>query len=488
MAVLVYALVFTALSIYRHEVYSSSRFDLGNMDQAVWNSSEGRILEATNEDGEIASRLKNHADFLLLAYVPLYWIWASPYWLLISQSIIVGLGAIPLYLLCVRFLGGISGREWPAAFISIAYLFNEGIQSANLFDFHPQTMAGTFLLFALFHLLERRLLAFVGAATLAALTKEGIVLIVAMMGLYAVFVQRRPWWGIPIFLLGTGYFLLTVQVIIPFFNSGESSRLVAERYEVLGGSFGGFVGKLLSDPLFVVEYALSEEKVLYLAGLVGLGGVLGLLAPALLLLPVSEIAINLLSARPQMTNIHYHYSAPIIPFMYLATAAGLGRLVRGSLALRERSAAFGRRFSRAVLTGALPMMLALWVLMFNVYMDLSYGPLPISRFGDENPVVMKSLAPERVANVDEAVALIPTGAKVSASNWIGPHLAHRRYLYLFPVIKDADYVVVDLARPSYYTSVNREKGQKVLDRLNEESSGYHLIFARDNVAVYEKTG
>ncbi len=66
----IYFVVFSAFTMNRHEVYSSARFDLGNMDQAVWNTSEGRILEATSEDGENRSRLANHADFLLLLFAP----------------------------------------------------------------------------------------------------------------------------------------------------------------------------------------------------------------------------------------------------------------------------------------------------------------------------------------------------------------------------------------------------------------------------------
>lgn len=62
--VAVYFVVFSALTMYRHEVYSSARSDLGNMDQAVWNTSEGRFLESPNEQGENRSRLANHADFL----------------------------------------------------------------------------------------------------------------------------------------------------------------------------------------------------------------------------------------------------------------------------------------------------------------------------------------------------------------------------------------------------------------------------------------
>lgn len=471
-AAAVYFIVFAAFTMNRHEVYSSARFDLGNMDQAVWNTSEGRILETTSEAGENRSRLANHADFLLIAFAPLYWIAASPHWLLAIQAAAVALGALPLFWIARRFLR----RDWPAALIAAAYLFNPGLQSANTFDFHSQTLAGTFLLFAFHYLLGRRLWPFVFFAVLASFCKEEISLIVAMMGLYMLVVERRPKWGIPVFAAGVGYFLLVMLVVIPAFNDGGASELVSERYGMVGGSMGGVLITALTDPLTVLGQAFTIDKLLYLAHLVGLGGVLGLLSPATLLIPLPEIAINLLSDRAQMTNIHYHYSAPIIPFMYVGCAAGLASIARF---LSKRSVSDD-------LLRLAPVMFAGWVLSMNAYMAFGYGPLPFAGFYKESPVAMQPLPPERVENIDEAVALVPEDAKVSASNWIAPHLAHRTNLYLFPTIKDADYVVVDLARASYFTDVKRGKAQQALQTRLIDNPEYEPIFSEPNVTVFRR--
>jgi uncharacterized membrane protein len=468
--------------MYKHETYASSRFDLGNMDQAVWNSSEGRILEATDEYGEITSRLKNHADFLLLAFVPLYWISPSPHWLLVVQATVVGLGAIPLYWLARRFLG----RDLPAALIAVAYLFNPGLQSANLFDFHAQMMAGTFLLFAFHYLLERRLLPFLAFAVLAALTKEGIVLIVGMMGLYALFAQRRPRWGIPVFLGSTAYFLLTMLVIIPFFNTGGASELVEGRYEAFGGSLGGVVKTTLTDPIFTLSYVLSGDKALYLTFLTGMSWFLGLFAPALLLIPLPELAINLLSDRPQMTNIRYHYSAPILPFIYVAAAAGIHNL----LSFLQRISGWRRTFSplkRPAVQGRIAVFLAAGMLLFAAQMDYEVGPLPVFHSPGNVASVIEPAPQEHLRALDEAVALIPADAKVSASNQVGPHLAHRRHLYLFPLLADAEYVVVDETEPAYDTYINPVLNLQSTRQLRE-SPEYRKVFDRNGVLVFEKVG
>ncbi len=477
---LVYAVLVSFIAVYKHETYASSRFDLGNMDQAVWNSSEGRILEATDERGELTSRLRNHAGFLLLAYVPFYWIAASPHWLLVSQATVVGLGAIPLFWLARRFLE----RDWPAAFIAAAYLFNPGLQAANLFDYHAQMLAGTFLLFAFHYLLERRLWPFVVFAVLASLTKEGIVLIVAMMGLYSLFVERRPRWGVPVFLAGAGYFLLTMLVIIPAFNTGAASGLVEERYAAFGGSIGGVLRTAITDPFFVAAYMLADGKWTYFFQIFGMAGMLGLLAPHLAVIPASEVAINLLSDRPQMTNTYYHYSAPILPFSYVAAAAGIATLVRLLTFSRVRNI-LGRFSPGAYARSKTPLVLALGILLFGVEMDFERGPLPVFHSPSNfRSVIDPAPAAHREA-LDKAVSLVPEDARVSATNNIGPHLAHRRYLYLFPTVSDAEYVVLDETAPGYDTQIepilNLQSTQEI-----RQSGEYEEIFAEEGVVVFRK--
>jgi len=478
---LFYGVFISFVAVYKHEIYASSRFDLGNMDQAVWNSSEGRILEATDERGELTSRLRNHADFLLLAYVPFYWVAASPHWLLVSQAVVVGLGAIPLFWLARRFLK----REWPAALIAVAYLFNPGLQAANLFDYHAQMLAGTFLLFAFHYLLERRLWPFVIFAILASLTKEGIVLIVAMMGLYSLFIERRPRWGVPVFLAGVGYFLLTMLVIIPAFNVGAASGLVEERYAAFGGSIGGVIRTAITDPFFVAAYMLADGKWTYFFQIFGMTGMLGIFAPHLAVIPASEVAINLLSDRPQMTNTYYHYSAPILPFSYVAAAAGIATLIRILTFPRVRRV-LGRFSPGAYARSKIPILLAFGILLFGIEMDFERGPLPVFHSPSNFRSVIDPAPTERVEALDEAVSLIPEEARVSATNNIGPHLAHRRHLYLFPTVSDAEYVILDETAPGYDTQIepilNLQSTQEI-----RRSGEYEEIFAEEGVVVFRKT-
>ena len=55
---------FGSLSILKHERFETQAFDLGNMDQAVWNTAQGRPFHFTNWEGG-QTRLAAHVAALL---------------------------------------------------------------------------------------------------------------------------------------------------------------------------------------------------------------------------------------------------------------------------------------------------------------------------------------------------------------------------------------------------------------------------------------
>jgi len=61
-------------------------------------------------------------------------------------------------------------------------------------------------------------------------------------------------------------------------------------------------------------------------------------------------------------------------------------------------------------------------------------------------------APFDVKKVNKLLKKIPDNAKVSASNVISPHLAQRQFIYFFPTVKDADYIVFSLFDNNYLMS------------------------------------
>lgn len=145
-----YFATFTALSILQHDSFGTSIYDLGNVDQAVWNTLHGRILRFTTQPHMGDIRLSMHIEPILLPISLLYLVYSSPKTLLIVQTLAIALGAWPLYLIARMKLR----NGWPALAFAVAYLLLPALEAANLFEFHAVVLAPVFLLFT-FYFVER---------------------------------------------------------------------------------------------------------------------------------------------------------------------------------------------------------------------------------------------------------------------------------------------------------------------------------------------
>ena len=143
-----YAAGFAALSVARHSAFVTGRFDLGNMVQAVWSTAHGHPLRMTNLHGDQISRLAAHVDPILVLFAPLWWIWPSPNMLLVVQAALIGLGALPIFLLARKHLA--SARVGVG--FALAYLLYPATGWLALNEFHPVALATPLLLFAFWYL------------------------------------------------------------------------------------------------------------------------------------------------------------------------------------------------------------------------------------------------------------------------------------------------------------------------------------------------
>ena len=145
------------------------RFDLGNMVQAVWSTTEGRLLEMTTD--RRASRWPGSArtsiPFLVLL-APLWMVWPSPLALAFAQIAVVSLGALPVFWLGRRHLGS----ERAAGLLALGYLAYPWVATSAVGAIHPVTFAIPFLLFCIWFLDTDRLVPFAVCAVLAMSTGE----------------------------------------------------------------------------------------------------------------------------------------------------------------------------------------------------------------------------------------------------------------------------------------------------------------------------
>ena len=151
LAVLLYAAYFSYLTILRYQAFEARALDMGNLHQAIWNTAHGNWFRMTNQEAGLTSRLSMHVEPILVPIAGIYRIFPGVETLLILQAIVVALGAVPLFALARRLQLG----DWPALAFGVAYLLNPTVQAANWLEFHPVTLAPTFLMAAFYFMVAR---------------------------------------------------------------------------------------------------------------------------------------------------------------------------------------------------------------------------------------------------------------------------------------------------------------------------------------------
>jgi uncharacterized membrane protein len=451
-----------ALAVLQHRAFRTGRYDVGNLVQAVWSTAHGDLLSMTDTQGRQISRLGAHFDPLVAAFAPLWWLWPDASLLLVAQAAAVAAGAPAVFLLAQRHLGS----PWAALGLALAYLLYPPTQWLVLDDFHPVAFATPLLLWGFWFLDSGRLAAFAAVAAVACLSKEQVGLVVAAMGLWYALRPGRRAAGIAIAVAGTAVTVAALAVVARFSPSGTSP--FEGRYAEVGSSPAGVAGTVLTDPVTVVAAATESGDVSFLAQLLLPLLGLPLLAPVALLTAVPELALNVLSSTDTQTSIRFHYTAGAIPGLFAATVFGAAAVLRRLPSARP----------------ALPRLVVVGTLVAGALL----GPLPAWR---HVPLGSGVGARDHVAGgharaAERAVALVPAGAAVSATNTLGAHLSERRRVLGFPVVRDATWVVVDTRRPSYRDqAVGGPRFAASLAALRA-SSRFELVRSDDGILVFRR--
>jgi uncharacterized membrane protein len=456
-AVAAYAAGFSALSVLRHRAFSTGRFDMGNMVQAVWSTAHGHPLQVTGLRGDQLSRLGAHFDPVLAAFAPLWLVWPSPDVLLVAQAAAVALGGLPVYWLARKHLGS----ERAGLGFALAYLAYPPTQWLTLNEFHPVALACPLLLYAIWFLDEGRLLPFAVFAAVAATTKEEVALVVAGLGIWYALAHHRRAAGAAIAVAGVAVSLVAIEVVIPHFNRAGTSGFFT-RYSEVGSTPGGIVHTALTDPAKLVTTAFTGRGLGYLARLVLPLGGLVVLAPLMLIAALPELAVNLLSAATTQTSIRFHYTAGLIPILVAAAVFGAKRVPTN-------------------------VPVATLIVLLCVAANYLLGPVPVWRWLPGGSQVQAHAAEvsrhDRIAA--QALKLIPPHAVVSASNSLGAHLSARRRILSFPYLQDAQWVAADETSPGYADRLAPLPTAVQLSWLRRNPE-WRLVFERDGILIFHR--
>lgn len=392
-----YIAVFSFLTIRNHNNFGTFGFDLGVFDQGVW------LLSHFKDPFITVRGLHLFADrlsFILILFAPLYRIWDDVRVLLILQTIILATGAIPVYLIAKERLKS----TVLSLSLAASFLLYPALQWLNSDQFHPESVATTCLLFAFYYALRTRYLAFAIFTLLAMLTGQNIAFVIGAMGLYVAATKNRKV-GFSVSSLALIWLVVGVKVGIPHFSGMEFQ---AQNYARSGLAMAEVINNFLINPGDALSVVFQQKKLVYLMQLLAPVIFLPLASVGTFLVALPDLFANLASQHGYVDSIRYHYSAAIIPFIFISSIFAIERL-----ALSQRG----------LLT------LAGVIIAVSLIANYTLSPSPVSQNFNQSYWNIRS---SHKKTIEAALSLIPKDAPVSAVYYMVPHLSHREKIYEFP--------------------------------------------------------
>lgn len=462
--VLGYIVVISATAIIKYQRYQMG-FDLALIQQAIWNTLQGRPFETLAYDFT-DNLLGTDSFFVLLIFAPLYAVWPDPAALLIGQTIVVGSSAIAVYLLGVDVLK----QRWAALLVAAVYLAYLPVLNGNLYEIRERVLAMAFELWILLCIHRRRFVPMLLPMALALACRLDTTIGVALLGCYALLLRWSPQrdvlgraqperialhYGLTLIAAAVAWNLFVTRIMVPSFTD-RPGYLFALHYEHLGSTPAEIVATVLLHPLAMLRIVLTTERLWYLFGMFLPLAFLPLLSWRTLLFAAPLYALNLLSNRPAQWDVYHHYQGQIVPWMVLGAIFGL--------ALLERRRLFGRHTLLVCLT----LMLAGTALSHALF-----GSQPVS-------LLKRWRATAREAQLNALVARVPDGVAVAAGNRMAPHLEPRRGLFLVP--GDAFHYVAEPFGKAEYAIVDLDWADERADALTAvEAGGWCVVAATRDI-------
>ncbi len=441
--------------------------DLYIFENSFWNTLRGRIFWNFYEFG---NHLGVHFSPGLFLLLPFYAVFQSPLTLICLQSIAVASSVIPLYLLGRRMLGD----SRAALLVSCAYVVYAPTFGAAFSGFHETLFVPLFLfLMFLGHEKSNQRLYWFSLFMILA-WKETMGLPILFWGVALVFQKDTRRKGYATMLAGGLWLLWTFFILMPMLRGMPVSQSMMQyRFpEDIGHSPSEIVRNLFTNPGVFIRHISTMGKMSYLIKIAAPLLFLPLGSPAALLPVLPQLGENLLTARPDGINLMKHYTAPMIPFVFLALLRTLA-LIRGYAGQTKRAP--GKiliTVCALVLAGAFA-----GLLLSEVFPHV----IPGRRDANEK---LHYLSPAELSDVREMAVQIPADADLAVSGHLAKHFARRRVI---SYVSRSFLLIYPFAHIIYYADRPENNLFLTHPELDEMiTTQYDLVERRGRISHYRR--
>jgi len=466
-----YAVIFSLITILRMKSLQTYAYDLGNYNQAIYTTVTGKGFLYYTADllaNPFGSIFGVHISVALLEILPIYVLFPRVETILVIQSVIISLGAIPVYLLAKLKLES----KKMAMIFSLVFLLNPALQGINWYDFHPEAFIILPFLSAIYlSEIESWKLYFIAILfTFFAIDKAAMV-----VGAFAVFkiaqltikgktkkektsllkIKNNEIKPLAIYLVtfiaAIAWFMITAKLVSIFNPYNIYTSGATQYWSNLGAS------NLMEIPLKLIlkpDLALKAlafdiiPKFAYILILFGPLLFLPFMEPLTLIMYIPWLATSLLSNYPPYYQTGTQYPAFILPAIFYGGIIGAQKIL-GWLGAHRNPVHIKKRLSKLLMLITL-----IFFCISSPIMWWSVGAYPFNTYGLPR-------IPSQAQSVNEFIEMVPKNASILVQNSIFPLVCNRKTAFVTPssvffpsntsfstvlteMLKKMDYILLDI--------------------------------------------
>lgn len=476
LVLIVFGILFFAMGILSHYFYRTHTYDYGNYVFAFWDYSHFRLSTIpTNIPLIYRNFLQDHFSFTLMYFVPVFWLFnwlTQTYTLILIQYSMVLVAAWYSY----KIIKLKSDNLWLGAGIMVYYFTLLGRYTSFTADVNIAIISACFIPIFIYYFEIKKYFIALAILILSLFSRENIPIWFVFIFIVLIIQHRKDkkaiLYSLVGILLSIIYFILLFKVFFPSIET-PGVKFSLFNYSALGNTPAEALSFIIHHPvdsfkMFFINHTtdLANDGIkaeFYWVFLIS-GGFVLFLRPQYLIWFIPIVAQKVLNDNPYRWGIASYYAIEIFTLLPVSVFLVLS-------SLKSKSLQTGLAIAVCIAT------ISVTIHMLdqkNNKIQWAINPLKTNfyekRFFEP---------PFNIKGVNQLLKKIPSTAKVSASNNILPHLAQRQFIYLFPYVGDAEYIVFSVFDDTYFYSheINeKDRNQYFSDPKWEVIASEHPVY------------
>lgn len=447
-------------TIQNHRQIGTMAFDLGIYDNLMYNAMHGRFFHSPVLFGPgNRSYLAGHAELAMVLFVPFYALRPHAETMLLIQSVVLGLAALPLYLFAEKLVA-----RGAAVLLCLGYLLFAPLHGPHFYDFHWLPLAIFFHFWLYYAIVTRKSWLTLLCVLVLCAIREDIAVGLSLLGVFLFLTGLRVRLGLGLAVFAGLWFVIDKFVLMQRMGAWWFENMYAELFADGRVSYASVFSTLLSNPVYAVSSFVRGAKLTYGLHMVAPLAFLPLRRVAFLLLMLPGAAFTLMTTGYwPTTEISFQYTTHWIPYLFLACVLGLA-------AMNYEKGSNSRRAAALIA-------LALGVLSHSY----NFGAvLQRQSFRGGFSHISFEMSPEaqrQYQDLMRLVGMIPREASVAASETLNPHISARLDAYTMRYdFGPVDYMLINRREVSGEPrNVLVEQFKRVPYRLLQRAGDFFLF-------------